>query len=116
MVTPAYMLAVAWLMASRLPVFAGKRIGDRVAPEMVGPSIIVMVVFFALLIAYPWVILTAGTLAYLASLPFGCLSYQAYERRSREGRVEAAPASATHAPPVAASVVPSQWKNFKSAR
>ena len=40
----------------------------------------------ALLIAYPWVLLTAGTLAYLASLPFGWLSYRGYERRSRESR------------------------------
>ena len=73
-------------MASRLPVFSGKRIGNRVPPDMVGPLVIVMVLFVALLIAYPWVILTAGTLAYLASLPFGWLSYRAYERRSRKRR------------------------------
>jgi CDP-diacylglycerol---serine O-phosphatidyltransferase len=105
--TLGYTLAVAWLMVSRLPVFSGKRVGNRVPPEMVGPLIIVTVLFVALLIAYPWVILTAGTLAYLASLPFGWVSYRAYERRSREGRVEAA-AAAAHAPPVAASIVPSQ--------
>jgi CDP-diacylglycerol--serine O-phosphatidyltransferase len=107
-VTLGYTLAMACLMVSRLPVFSGKRIGNRVPPDMVGPLILVMVLFFALLIAYPWVILTAGTLAYLASLPFGWLSYRAYQRRSREGKVEAAPAAATQAPPVAASIVPSQ--------
>ena len=108
--TLGYTLAVAWLMVSRLPVFSGKRVGNRVPPEMVGPLIIVMVLFVALLIAYPWVVLTAGTLAYLASLPFGWLSYRAYEQRSREGRAEAAPAAA-QAPPVAASIVPSQSEN-----
>ena len=97
-------------MASRLPVFSGKRVGNRVPPDMVGPLVIVMVLFVALLIAYPWVILTAGTLAYLASLPFGWLSYRAYERRSREGKAEAAPAGTGHAP-VAASIVPSQSEN-----
>jgi CDP-diacylglycerol---serine O-phosphatidyltransferase len=107
-VTLGYTLAMACLMVSRLPVFSGKRIGNRVPPDMVGPLILVMVLFFALLIAYPWVILTAGTLAYLASLPFGWLSYRAYQRRSREGKGEAAPAAATQAPPVAASIVPSQ--------
>src|SRR5215471_2124945 len=56
-----YTLAMACLMVSRLPVFSGKRIGNRVPPDMVGPLILVMVLFFALLIAYPWVILTAGT-------------------------------------------------------
>jgi CDP-diacylglycerol--serine O-phosphatidyltransferase len=108
--TFGYTLAVAWLMVSRLPVFSGKRVGNRVPPDMVGPLIIVMVLFVALLIAYPWVLLTAGTLAYLASLPFGWLSYRAYERRSREGRAESASA-ATHAPTVAASIVPSQSEN-----
>lgn len=108
--TLGYTLAVACLMASRLPVFSGKRIGNRVPPDMVGPLVIVMVLFVALLIAYPWVILTAGTLAYLASLPFGWLSYRAYERRSREGKAEAAPAGTGNAP-VAASIVPSQSEN-----
>jgi CDP-diacylglycerol--serine O-phosphatidyltransferase len=104
--TLGYTLAMACLMVSRLPVFSGKRIGNRVPPDMVGPLILVMVLFFALLIAYPWIILTAGTLAYLASLPFGWLSYRAYARRSREGKAE--PVATTQAPPVAASIVPSQ--------
>src|ERR1700679_2738345 len=58
-----YTLAIALLMVSRLPVFSGKRVGTRVPTEMVGPVIVVVVLFFALLIAYPWVILTTGTLA-----------------------------------------------------
>ncbi len=93
-VTLVYTLLIAWLMVSRLPVFSGKRIGTRVPPEMVGPAIILAVLFVALLVAYPWIVLTAGTLAYLASLPFGWLSYREYERRSREAQGEAAPAPA----------------------
>ena len=77
-------------MVSRLPVFSGKRVGTRVPPEMVGPLIVVVVLSIALLIAYPWVLLTAGTLAYLICLPFGWLSYRAHERRSREARAETA--------------------------
>jgi len=96
-----YTLGIASLMVSRLPVFSGKRVGTRVPPEMVGPLIVVVVLFMALLIAYPWIILTAGTLAYLASLPFGWLSYRGYERRSREGRTEAASAPLAAAPPPA---------------
>ena len=68
-------------MVSRLPVFSGKRVGTRVPTELVGPVIVVVVLFVALLIAYPWVMLTAGTLAYLASLPFGYLSYRGYEQQ-----------------------------------
>jgi CDP-diacylglycerol--serine O-phosphatidyltransferase len=85
-----YTLGVAALMVSRLPVFSGKRVGTRVPPEMVGPLIVLVVLAFASLIAYPWIVLTAGTLAYLACLPFGWLSYRRYERRSRDNRTEPA--------------------------
>jgi CDP-diacylglycerol--serine O-phosphatidyltransferase len=88
--TMIYTLGIAALMVSRLPVFSGKRVGTRVVPELVGPVIVLVVLFFALLIAYPWELLTAGTLAFLASLPFGWMSYRGYERRSQEGRAEAA--------------------------
>ena len=97
----AYTLGIASLMVSRLPVFSGKRVGTRVTPELVGPVIVLVVAFFALLIAYPWVLLTTGTLAYLASLPFGWLSYRGYERRAAESRAEAGP-PATPSPSIAA--------------
>ena len=96
-VTLAYTLAIAALMVSRLPVFSGKRIGTRVPPEMVGPVIILLVLFVAMLIAYPWIILTIGTLCYLASLPFGWVSYRSYEERARQGKAEA-PATAASQP------------------
>jgi CDP-diacylglycerol--serine O-phosphatidyltransferase len=87
-ITLAYTLAIAFLMVSRLPVFSGKQFGSRVAPEKVLPIFILVVLFIALLIAYPWPVLTIGTLAYLASLPFGLQSYREHERRT------AAPAKA----------------------
>jgi CDP-diacylglycerol--serine O-phosphatidyltransferase len=82
---------------SRLPVFSGKRFGTRVPPEMVGPVVIVLVLFVAMLIAYPWIILTVGTLGYLASLPFGLMSHRGYEQRARETKADA-PAAASPAP------------------
>jgi CDP-diacylglycerol---serine O-phosphatidyltransferase len=92
--TLAYTLLIAGLMVSRLPVFSGKRVGTRVPPEMVGPVIIALVLFVALLIAYPWIILTIGTLGYLASLPLGWMSYRGYEERAREGTVETSTSAA----------------------
>jgi CDP-diacylglycerol---serine O-phosphatidyltransferase len=55
-----------------------------VPPEMVGPVIVIVVLSIGLLIAYPWIVLTLGTLAYLGSLPFGLLSHRRYQQRSRE--------------------------------
>jgi CDP-diacylglycerol---serine O-phosphatidyltransferase len=103
-VTLVYTLCIGSLMVSRLPVFSGKRVGNRVPPELVGPVIVVVVLCFALLIAYPWELLTAGTIAYLSTLPFGWLSYRGYERRSREAHAEQQP-PATASPPLAAGVI-----------
>jgi len=80
-VTFFYTLLIALLMVSRLPVFSGKRVGKRVPPEMVLPVFVVVVLFFALLISYPWEVLTIGTLAYLACLPFGWWSHREYQRK-----------------------------------
>ncbi len=76
-----YTLLIALLMVSRLPVFSGKRVGKRVPPEIVLPVFVVVVLFFALLISYPWEVLTIGTLAYLACLPLGWWSHREYQRK-----------------------------------
>jgi len=75
-----YTLLIAFLMVSRLPVFSGKRLGTRVPREMVLPVFVVVVLFVALLLSYPWIVLTLGTVVYLACLPLGFWSYRNYER------------------------------------
>jgi len=87
--TAVYTLAIAFLMVSKLPVYSGKRLGNRVPPDLVLPVFVFVVVFFALLLAYPWAVLTIGTVCYLASLPFGWLSYRDYERRDAEAAAAA---------------------------
>jgi len=95
-----YTLTIAFLMVSRLPVFSGKRVGKRVAPEMVLPVFVAVVLFFALLISYPWVVLTIGTVCFLASLPLGYLSYRKHERKDAAGAsVPLAARAGAHAPP-----------------
>ena len=91
-VTFFYTLLIALLMVSRLPVFSGKRVGKRVPPEMVLPVFVVVVAVFALLISYPWIVLTIGTVAYLACLPFGWLSYRRYERQAADAKAALATA------------------------
>ncbi|HZP74893.1 MAG TPA: CDP-diacylglycerol--serine O-phosphatidyltransferase [Pseudolabrys sp.] len=79
-----YTLIIALLMVSRLPVFSGKRVGKRVPPEFVLPVFVVVVLFFALLISYPWAVLTVGSLIYLGCLPLGWMSYRQYQRKDAE--------------------------------
>jgi CDP-diacylglycerol--serine O-phosphatidyltransferase len=94
-VTFFYTLAIALLMVSRLPVFSGKRVGKRVPPEMVLPVFVVVVLFFALLVSYPWQVLTLGTLAYLVCLPLGWFSYRDYQRKDVAVAAAAASLAAT---------------------
>jgi CDP-diacylglycerol---serine O-phosphatidyltransferase len=61
---------------------------------MVLPVFVLVVLFFALLIAYPWAVLTIGTLAYLACLPVGVWSYREYRRKDAAAASAASSASA----------------------
>jgi CDP-diacylglycerol--serine O-phosphatidyltransferase len=100
-----YTLGIALLMVSRLPVFSGKRVGKRVPPEFVLPVFVVVVLFFALLVSYPWEVLSFGTLIYLGCLPLGWLSYRNYLRRdaAAAGATNLTAADATLSPGRAAS-------------
>ena len=109
-----YTILIALLMVSRLPVFSGKRVGKRVPPEMVLPVFVAVVLFFAVLVSYPWETLTAGTLVYLACLPLGWLSYREQERKDTpklaEGLAEGESA------PALAPTVPSSDEPDRPAR
>jgi len=80
MLTAFYTLLIAFLMVSRLPVFSGKTVRLRVPPEMVLPVFVSVIFFVALLIGYPWHILSAGSVLYLLSLPLGWRSYRGHQR------------------------------------
>lgn len=86
-----YTLLIAFLMVSRLPVFSGKTVHTRVPPEMLLPVFVLTVLVIALLIGYPWHLLSAGAIIYLFTLPAGYLSYRRHERA----------AAASHVHPVA---------------
>jgi CDP-diacylglycerol--serine O-phosphatidyltransferase len=78
--TALYTLLIAFLMVSRLPVFSGKTVKMRVPPEMVLPVFVSVVFFIALLISYPWHILSVGSVVYILSLPLGWRSYRDHAR------------------------------------
>jgi CDP-diacylglycerol---serine O-phosphatidyltransferase len=99
-VTLVYVIAIAALMVSRLPVLSGKKVGTRVPPEMVLPVIVMAVLLIVLLISYPWPVLAVGTIAYLACLPLGWFSYRRHEQADAAALKEApAPSDAAPASP-----------------
>ena len=102
--TAFYTLLIGFLMVSRLPVFSGKTVRMRVPPEMVLPVFVSVVFFIALLIGYPWHILSILTVLYLLSLPAGWKSYRDHERKA--AAAQALPAAVAPSDP-AAPFVPS---------
>lgn len=99
-----YTLLIGFLMISKLPVYSGKKLGNRVPPDMVLPVFVLVVLFFALLISFPWEVMTVGTFTYLASLPIGWVSYR------RHLRADAAAADKPAAPRAA----PRHWRERAS--
>jgi CDP-diacylglycerol--serine O-phosphatidyltransferase len=102
--TALYTLVIAGLMVSRLPVFSGKTVRMRVAPEMVLPLFVAVVFFIALLIGYPWHMLSIVSVVYLMSLPIGWKSYRTHERDAAAQPASAPGTAAAGSPTL--SVVP----------
>jgi CDP-diacylglycerol--serine O-phosphatidyltransferase len=97
-VTAAYTLLIAFLMVSRLPVFSGKTKRMRVPPELVLPAFVAVIVFIAILIAYPWHVLSVGTVLYLLALPLG---YKSYRDQARAMEATAPAGGEVSSPPSA---------------
>jgi CDP-diacylglycerol---serine O-phosphatidyltransferase len=103
--TAGYTLLIAFLMVSRLPVFSGKSMRMRVPPELVLPAFVAVIFFIALLISYPWYVLSIGTVLYLLCLPLGYKSYRDQARAlvaSAPGGGEETPSAPS--PPLAANM------------
>ncbi|MBM3492080.1 MAG: phosphatidylcholine/phosphatidylserine synthase [Alphaproteobacteria bacterium] len=94
-VTAPWLLFVGFLMVSRLPTFSLKRL--RIKREHVLPTLVGVAVGAAMLVTYPWLMLSAVGLAYLGSLPFSILS----QRRMRKAAPPAAALPLATAQPAA---------------
>lgn len=75
-----YTLGISFLMVSRVPTYSGKLLGQRIGREYVLPVFLLAALFVALLLTYPYIVLTAGTLLYLAVIPVSFLSYKKLEK------------------------------------
>ena len=76
-----YVLALAFLVASRIPAFSGKGGGIRVSRDLFFPVLIITVLAAGLLVSYPYEMLSAVTIGYLFSLP---LAWRVWSRHARK--------------------------------
>ncbi|GHD06923.1 CDP-alcohol phosphatidyltransferase family protein [Tianweitania populi] len=74
-----FTLIVAWLLVSRLPVYSGKTVGQRIGRDAVIPLTLGAVAYVLFLTSYTWETLVVSAVAYAVFLP---LSVRAYRRRA----------------------------------
>jgi CDP-diacylglycerol--serine O-phosphatidyltransferase len=75
-----FTVAVALLMVSWLPTWSGKGVSGRVPREHVLTIMICVVFVGALLVSYPWEMLSLGSLIYIGCIPVAYLQYQKLKR------------------------------------
>ncbi|TCK31501.1 CDP-diacylglycerol--serine O-phosphatidyltransferase [Ancylobacter aquaticus] len=93
-----YCLGMALLMVSKLPAFSGKRLGARIPRDKVMPLFICVVLFVAVLVTWPWTVLSVICVAYLGALPFSVMRYNQLSRAYKARRAHA-PAAELHPAP-----------------
>jgi CDP-diacylglycerol--serine O-phosphatidyltransferase len=76
----AYVLVMAFLTISKIPMFAGKTAGANIPRDRVLPIFVAVVIAVALLVAYPFEMLTLIVVAYLGLIPLSIQRYRALER------------------------------------
>lgn len=86
----AVLVAVAFLMVSRIPTFSIKTVVVRVKPEWILPTLVGVGLLVAALSSAPWHTLLAVGVIYLASLPVGWWSAYRLRRRDEAERAAAA--------------------------
>jgi CDP-diacylglycerol---serine O-phosphatidyltransferase len=75
-----YLVGIAFLMVSTIPVYSGKTIGKYVPRHWVLPIFVLSVAAFGLLVSFPFEMLTAITLLFLLTIPIGAVRYRRLDR------------------------------------
>lgn len=76
------MIAVAFMMVSRIPTFSLK--GIRIPQPFILPGFLILALGAAFLVTAPWVTLPAIEIVYAVSIPFALKAYRDLERKAQE--------------------------------
>ncbi len=86
-----YSPIVTIMLVSPIPTFSSKLIGNYVPRGMVLPSMVMIVLFAAVLVSYPWFVMTVVALCYIASIPFSMKRYSEQMKQHRAEKKEESP-------------------------
>lgn len=79
-IVAVYLLFIAFMMVSTIPTYSGKTLGTRVPREWVLPLFVLVVAAVAMLVSFPFEVLTIVTLTYLGLIPLGVMRYRARQK------------------------------------
>jgi CDP-diacylglycerol---serine O-phosphatidyltransferase len=98
-----YLLGLAFLMVSTIPVYSGKTIGLKVPRHWVLPIFVLSAAVFGLLANFPWEMLTALTVLFLGSIPLSVMRYRQLDRAhaTQAAQPQPEPAVSEPEPPTA---------------
>ena len=89
----AYVLVVAFLMVSELPIYAGKTLGTSVTRDKVLFVFLAIVLFVTLVVNFTFMTLAVISLIYLALIPLSVRRYRSLDRAWNEKRLAGEPAT-----------------------
>lgn len=95
----AYVVAIAFMMVSTVPTYSGKTLGKQVPRERVLPLFVGAVALVALVVSFPFAMLSLVVLVYLATIPVGVQRYRRLARDHAERHAEARAESHAQARP-----------------
>ncbi len=95
-----YLLFCAFLTISTVPMYAGKTLGAKVPRSWVAPIFISVILVTALVVAYPFEMLSLIVIGYFAGIPLSVQQFRALELADRNAAAKASAeaAKAPHAP------------------
>jgi CDP-diacylglycerol--serine O-phosphatidyltransferase len=97
-----YLLGLAFLMVSTIPVYSGKNVGGKVPRHWVLPIFVLSAAAFGLLASFPFEMLTVITILFLGTIPIGVMRYRALERvHATQPVPPEVPLSSSEPPPAA---------------
>jgi CDP-diacylglycerol---serine O-phosphatidyltransferase len=96
-----YLLGLAFLMVSTIPVYSGKTIGLKVPRHWVLPIFVLSAAVFGLLANFPWEMLTVLTVLFLGSIPLSVMRYRQLDRAHAAQAAQPQPAVSEPEPPAA---------------
>jgi CDP-alcohol phosphatidyltransferase-like enzyme len=76
------------LMVSTIPTYSGKLLGERISRERMMPLLVLAGALVALLVSYPYVTLTVGTLRYLALIPVSAHRFRGHMRAMQDATAD----------------------------